>query len=577
MEFVVKMGEIRNTFVSRLNNVNNRITIRARILVLFLAIIIAVIGIVAGTTYYIGKSNLEKITKAQLNNSVRFVANQITLLSGAYSAREFSDKLGYVLANEQASFNGSGLDAVIYLYKPTGEAIDITNVNAPTDKKTNLPQSFINEAVKNKNGNMDVIIDGVPQSVSYGYIIEKDWFYTVTVTKASSLKMIYQLQLAAAISGVISVLLALFLTLFGTKGIIKSINSIHKTVSKVDDDGDLTVRTKVVNGGPELKNLAKNLNIMLSNFESTISEISAAIAKLTLSSTELIRIAGKTDESSELINGITQKMAQDTQYQQDFTVEMSDATEKIINTIKAIAEKVEETEKTSQVMINTVEKGLESINTLKEKIVLIEEGSKHTLDYIKILYERTNDIDKIANTIKGISDQTKLLSLNAAIEAARAGEFGQGFRVVAGEIQKLALISAQSANEVGDIIKIIHSDTKQVITSAQDGMDMTKEGIEIVGETDTAFNVILEKVSGTHEKIIVIASNASSISDEIHNFVQTEEKMLKMIMNTAENCQEVAATAEDHRELSSDISASAKNLQGLADKLNILKDTFKTA
>ena len=52
-----------------------------------------------------------------------------------------------------------------------------------------------------------------------------------------------------------------------------------------------------------------------------------------------------------------------------------------------------------------------------------------------------SDVDKVktmTDIIKGISEQTSLLSLNAMIEAARAGESGKGFAVVASEIKALS-------------------------------------------------------------------------------------------------------------------------------------------
>lgn len=576
MKNVLNSIRLHNIFSADTKKISDKISIRMRILGLFITIIILAIGIVAGTTYYIGKNSLESITKNQLNNSVRFVENEITLLSGAYTSREFSDKLGYVLTKEQASFNETGLDALVYLYKPTGEAVDLKNVNAESGNKVALPKAFIDEAVKNKTGNTDLILDGKLKTVSYGYILEKDWIYTVAVTKTSYMKIVYQLQMAALISGVISVLLAIILSLFGTKEIISSIKRMHKNVLEFGK-GNLTIRNKGINGGPELKGLAENLNVMFENFESSIKEINDSVSELSFSSNELTKISAKTDENSGFISDVTQSMAQDTQEQQSFTISMREVTDRIIGTIAHIAEKIEETEKTSRDMVETVENGFNSIKELNDKINLIETGSKHTLDYIVKLNEKSNDIDRIANTIKGISAQTKLLSLNASIEAAKAGEFGLGFNVVAGEIQKLAQISAQSAYEVGEIIKVIHYDTKQVIMSAENGLNLTKDGIGIVGKTDKAFRDILDRVSETHEHILYITDNASNISDELHRFSQNEDKILKAITNTAESCQEVASTAEDHRQFSAEISNSASKLQQLADNLTRLKNKFKTA
>lgn len=71
--------------------------------------------------------------------------------------------------------------------------------------------------------------------------------------------------------------------------------------------------------------------------------------------------------------------------------------------------------------------------------------------------------DAILKFVNEISLNTNLLGVNASIEAARAGVHGLGFSVVADEIRKMSVSSANSVKEISEVLKSIRSHLEDML------------------------------------------------------------------------------------------------------------------
>ncbi|SFP31717.1 methyl-accepting chemotaxis protein [Salibacterium halotolerans] len=115
----------------------------------------------------------------------------------------------------------------------------------------------------------------------------------------------------------------------------------------------------------------------------------------------------------------------------------------------------------------------------------------------KTAVEQSSNITEVTGTIKGISDQTNLLGLNAAIEAARVGKEGAGFGVVANEVRKLSNDSKEATVRIEDTLNEIKQSISRMENDFQDIANSTQEEAKLV----TDFMSEIEKLNETSNNL----------------------------------------------------------------------------
>lgn len=140
---------------------------------------------------------------------------------------------------------------------------------------------------------------------------------------------------------------------------------------------------------------------------------------------------------------------------------------------------------------------------------------------MKGVKEKTHKINEIVDIVKGIADQTSLLSLNASIEAARAGEQGKGFAVVADEVRKLA---ENTTSSVLDIQKNV-SNLQEDIDSSVDKINQTAKqlgsGKDLVNSSLNSINIIGNSIDSVNETINQVAADTEEQTAATQSFASS--------------------------------------------------------
>ena len=374
-----------------------------------------------------------------------------------------------------------------------------------------------------------------------------------------------------AVITIVSLLLVIALTLAVLYWLRREINnSVQGFLQAVRRaaGGDLSVHAPVENQD-EFGEMATAFNGMIDNMRSMTKKIQDTAVFVSDTSEQLTANANQSAEATQSVAQSITEVAESAAVQMDSIGEtkheidaLSDGISQAVSRIATIRKNIEDTVERANEGNDLVKSTVEQMNTISETV-------DQSAQIVEKLGQRSQEIGEIISTISGIAEQTNLLALNAAIEAARAGENGRGFAVVAEEVRKLAEESQQAAQQIGDLISSIQTETEQAVGAMKDGREQAEKGLENVSSTGQGFSRILELIRICSDDSAQITDTMQILDGRIRTIVNLSEDVNNSARRASDASQNVSAATEEQAAGMEEIAASSR---GLADSAKNLKE-----
>ncbi|ODQ01655.1 methyl-accepting chemotaxis protein [Salinivibrio sp. DV] len=383
---------------------------------------------------------------------------------------------------------------------------------------------------------LDTQVNGDELLLASSYVPSMDWFVIADVPAdevyAPLNQTRNQILMVSVVVGLLFVVVAIWLAATITKP-IQYVANVFREIG--EGEGDLRQRVDI-NSQDEIGQLASGFNSFVEKIHRLVSDVAATGGELRSAAEQVSAQASATQSQSE--------------HQRDRTVQVVTAINEMGATVNEIAGNAANAASAANQASDGAASGQQVVTQARDTIARLADDMENMSKVVSALAENTDSIGGILDVIRGISEQTNLLALNAAIEAARAGEQGRGFAVVADEVRSLASRTSDSTDEIQTMIDRLQQEASNAVQAMEQSRAMTAEGVNASDEASQALNLINEQIVQISDMNTQVATATEEQSTVVNDINQNIEEINHSSQQTADTANTMAEASESLRDLS---------------------------
>lgn len=363
-----------------------------------------------------------------------------------------------------------------------------------------------------------------------------------------------------------AVILAILIGLFIIRMIARPLVNLMKLMGE-GANGNLNIRSNY-KSKDEIGRLGQSFDAMMQEITALVKQTNQSAQEVLETAVELTNTSKTTAIASREIAVATEQISSGAAGLATESEKGSELTQRIGDKMKQVIDSNVSMGTAASDVRSSSESGIEYMNDLNSKTQAADDMIRSMVQKVDDLKQSTQSIVKILDMLNRITKQTNILSLNATIEAARAGEAGKGFRVVADEINQLAIQSRQSIDVVGQITETIQTGINETVTVLGSAYPIFQAQIDAVKQASTIFTKVQDDMGG-------FINQLSNVSDSIVELDESQNVLSAAMMNVSAVAEESLATSEEVASLSSEQLTISDNLVRLSDRLEQLSTSLK--